>query len=257
MEEGWKGGLAAALDVIAGPVFHRTPVLCRQPLLTTARGADSVRRCNGLTGIPAAVALRCVVVEDQVMFLQLLVAMLRTLPGLEVVATARGVAEGIEVCRAHQPGLLILDLALPDGDGVEVMTALAEQDPHGSPPVIVLSGQASSFVCPRRLRPRVRAVVDKTRAYDDLRSEVQRLLGPQPDEPASAEPRGRLTAREREVFGLIGKGCTNRAIAAQLGLSLRTVETHRKNITGKLGAKGGELVRLAALDLQMALDRVD
>jgi DNA-binding NarL/FixJ family response regulator len=59
------------------------------------------------------------------------------------------------------------------------------------------------------------------------------------------------------VFGLIGKGCTNRAIAAQLGLSLRTVETHRKNITGKLGAKGGELVRLAALDLQMALDRVD
>ncbi len=204
-----------------------------------------------------AVPLRCVVVEDQVMFLQLLVAMLRSLPGLEVVATAQGAAEAIEVCRALSPELLILDLALPDGDGVEVMAALSEQDPEMIPRVIVLSGQSSSFVCPRQLRPLVRAVVDKTRAYDDLRSEVQRLIDPRFEETADGEPRGRLTVREREVFGLIGKGCTNRAIAAQLGLSLRTVETHRKNITVKVGAKGGELVRLAALELQMSLNRVD
>lgn len=201
------------------------------------------------------VALRCVVVEDQVMFLQLLVAMLRTLPGLEVVATAQGQTEAKAACAEHRPDLLILDLALPDGDGVELMTALAEQEQP--PQVIVLSGQVSSFVCPRQLRPLVQAVVDKTRAYDDLRSEVQRLLDPQLVEGGEAESRGRLTARERQVFALIGKGCTNRLIAEQLGLSLRTVETHRKNITGKLGAKGGELVRLAALDLQMTLDRVD
>jgi DNA-binding NarL/FixJ family response regulator len=204
---------------------------------------------------PAAVALRCVVVEDQVMFLQLLVAMLRTLPGLEVVATAQGTAEALVACQVHRPELLILDLALPDGDGLEVMTALADQEQP--PQVIVLSGQASSFVCPRRLRPLVQAVVDKTRAYDDLRSAIQRLLDPQIEDPGDGEARGRLTARERQVFALIGKGFTNRVIAEQLGLSLRTVETHRKNITGKVGAKGGELVRLAALDLQMTLDRVD
>ncbi|MEX1316291.1 MAG: response regulator transcription factor [Synechococcaceae cyanobacterium] len=205
--------------------------------------------------IPSAVALRCVVVEDQVMFLQLLVAVLRTLQGLEVVATAQGVADGIGACAEHRPDLLILDLALPDGDGLAMMGALAEQE--RAPRVIVLSGQASSFVCPRQLRPMVQAVVDKTRAYDDLRNEVQRLLDPQFEECGEAEARGRLTARERQVFALIGKGCTNRVIAEQLGLSLRTVETHRKNITGKVGAKGGELVRLAALDLQMTLDRVD
>ena len=205
--------------------------------------------------IPSAVALRCVVVEDQVMFLQLLVAMLRTLPGLEVVATAQGLAEGIAACQDHRPELVILDLALPDGDGVELMAALAEAEKP--PRVIVLSGQVSSFVCPRRLLPLVQAVVDKTRAYHDLRSEVQRLLDPQAARPGEAEARGRLTARERQVFALIGKGCTNRLIAEQLGLSLRTVETHRKNITGKVGAKGGELVRLAALDLQMTLDRVE
>lgn len=195
--------------------------------------------------------LRCVVVEDQVMFLQLLVAMLRTQPALEVVATAQGVMEALAACQQHQPDLVILDLALPDGDGVEVIEALLDfPDP---PQVIVLSGQASTFVCPGSLRHLVRAVVDKTRAYGTLTQEIQLLLQPDGDQPASSV-RTQLTQREQEVFTLIGKGLTNRVIAEQLGLSLRTVETHRKNITAKIGTKGGDLVRLAALDLQMTID---
>ncbi|MEY3463572.1 MAG: hypothetical protein RLZZ468_1350, partial [Cyanobacteriota bacterium] len=179
-------------------------------------------------------ALRCVVVEDQVMFLQLLVAMLRTQPNLEVVATAQGVEQAIALCASQSPDLLILDLALPDGDGIAVMEALIEQpDP---PSVIVLSGQASSFVCPRQLTPLLHAVVDKTRAYSDLTTEIQRLLHPPveaPEQADAATPTGRrpLTVREQEVFNLIGQGLTNRTIASMLGLSLRTVETHRKNIT--------------------------
>ena len=86
-------------------------------------------------------ALRCVVVEDQVMFLQLLVAMLRTQPNLEVVATAQGVGEAIAVCAGHVPDLLILDLALPDGDGLDVLQFLRQQEEP--PAVIVLSGQGS------------------------------------------------------------------------------------------------------------------
>lgn len=193
------------------------------------------------------------------MFLQLLVAMLRTQPNLEVVATAQGVEQAIALCASQSPDLLILDLALPDGDGIAVMEALIEQpDP---PSVIVLSGQASSFVCPRQLTPLLHAVVDKTRAYSDLTTEIQRLLHPPveaPEQADAATPTGRrpLTVREQEVFNLIGQGLTNRTIASMLGLSLRTVETHRKNITVKMGAKGGELVRMAALDLQMDLGRV-
>lgn len=203
--------------------------------------------------------LRCVVVEDQVMFLQLLVAMLRTQPNLEVVATAQGVDEAIAVCAEHNPDLLILDLALPDGDGLSVVQVLSHSEEP--PAVIVLSGQASSFVCPRELTPLVQAVVDKTRAYADLSTEIQRLLQPVaepvPAGDAASARRKLLTIREQQVFSLIGKGHTNRAIADLLGLSLRTVETHRKNIVLKVGAKGGELVRLAALNLQMALDGVE
>jgi DNA-binding NarL/FixJ family response regulator len=200
-------------------------------------------------------ALRCVVVEDQVMFLELLVAMLKAKSGLEVVATARGVAEGINACQQHQPDLLILDLALPDGHGLAVIEALCDQlDP---PRVIVLSGQASSFVCPAVLRPLVQAVVDKTRAFNDLNAEIQPLLPVDVPEVASGTSLGGLTLREQEVFALIGQGCTNRAIAETLGLSLRTVETHRKNVNHKMGAKGAELVRLATLELERSLGRVD
>ena len=203
-------------------------------------------------------ALRCVVVEDQVMFLQLLVAMLRTQPNLEVVATAQGVEEALAVCAEHDPDLLILDLALPDGDGLSVVQALSHSEQP--PAVIVLSGQASSFICPRELTPLVQAVVDKTRAYADLSTEIQRLLQPVarpvPAGDNRAARKSPLTIREQQVFSLIGKGHTNRAIADLLGLSVRTVETHRKRITVKIGAKGADLVRLAALELQMTLNGV-
>jgi DNA-binding NarL/FixJ family response regulator len=196
------------------------------------------------------VSLRCVVVEDQVMFLQLLVGLLRSQAELEVVATAQTVAQGVDACREHCPDLLILDLALPDGEGVAVAEAL--QLAHPPARVIVLSGQASSFVCPAPLQPMVHAVIDKTRAYDALLQEVDRLRGAAGD---GADRRARLeslTARERQIFALIGQGTSSRDIAEALQLSPHTVETHRRNITGKLGVSGAELVRLAAMELPTA-----
>jgi DNA-binding NarL/FixJ family response regulator len=201
--------------------------------------------------------LRCVVVEDQVMFLQLLVAMLRGQEGLDIVGTALTVAEGRAVCLQQHPDVLILDLALPDGRGLEVAQTLLEVVPAAR--VIVLSGEASSFVCPVPLRGMVHAVVDKTRAYGTLSQEIAELRrhrlaeGSEVESAAAPEtlplPSRRLTQREGEIFALIGCGRSNREIAAQLHLSQRTVETHRKNIVAKLGVSGPELVRLAALQI--------
>lgn len=202
-------------------------------------------------------SLRCVVVEDQVMFLQLLVAMLRGHEGLDVVGTALTVAEGRAVCLQQRPDVLILDLALPDGRGLEVAEALQDVAPAAR--VIILSGEASSFVCPASLQPMLHAVVDKTRAYGTLSLEIaelvrqRRALAAMADgvvlvEEAAPGAR-RLTQREEEIFALIGRGQSNREIAAQLHLSQRTVETHRKNIVAKLGVSGPELVRMAALQL--------
>lgn len=183
--------------------------------------------------------LTCVVVEDQRMFLQMLVVMLRSLPGLEVVATATTAADGIAVCREQAPELLLLDLTLPDQNGLVVAEALAEVNPDAR--LIVLSAAASSFVCAAPLQPMLHAVVDKIDACEALTTEIGELLGERLQEP---EP---LTAREEEVLRLIGQGLNNGQIAERLTLSVHTVGTHRRNITGKLGLRGAELIRHATL----------
>lgn len=182
-------------------------------------------------------ALQCLIVEDQVMFLQLLRSMLEALPGLEVRAVATTQAEALALCGGDQPpDLLILDLALPDGDGLVVAEALATTNPNAK--VVVLSGQASSFVCPAALQPWIVGVVDKTAAFAQLQSVLERCL------PSAGEP---LTPRQREIFSLIGQGLSNKEIARSTSLSIATVETHRKAIAQKLGMSGAELVRHASL----------
>jgi len=181
--------------------------------------------------------LRCLIVEDQVMFLQLLRSMLEAMPGLEVVATATRQAEAIALCSGDDPpDLLILDLALPDGDGLAVAHTLATARPDSK--VVVLSGQASSFVCPAWLQPLIVGVVDKTSAFAQLTQVLERCL------PQNSEP---LTPRQQEIYGLIGQGLTNKEIARATDLSVATVETHRKAIAQRLGVSGAELVRQASL----------
>jgi DNA-binding NarL/FixJ family response regulator len=184
-------------------------------------------------------ALTCVVVEDQRMFLELLVGMLRTLEGLAVLATARTAAEGIAACRSHRPDLLILDLGLPDQGGEVVAEALAVVNPQAR--VIVLSAQASSFVCPAHLCPHLHAVIDKIDAYQTLGIEITQLL------QSRSGCRIQLTARERELLLLLGSGLSNLRIAELMHISVHTVETHRRNLITKLGIKGAELIHYATI----------
>lgn len=180
--------------------------------------------------------LRCLIVEDQLMFLQLLCSMLQAMPGLTIAATATSQAEALALCQSEPVDVLILDLSLPDGDGLVVAEALAACHPAAR--VVVLSGQAASFICPSRLQPLICGVVDKTAAFSQLQAVLQGLLG---------QPRPSLTPRQREIYGLIGQGLTSRDIAKATGLALTTVETHRKAIAQKLGISGAELIRQAAL----------
>lgn len=180
--------------------------------------------------------LRCLIVEDQLMFLQLLSTMLQAVEGITISHTATSRAEALAICRQDPPDLLILDLSLPDGDGLAVAELLARTRPSAQ--VIVLSGQASSFICPTALRPMVRGVVDKTSAFRQLQQVLGRCLNRAP---------AHLTPRQGEIFALIGRGCSNKEIAAHTGLALSTVETHRKAIAQRLGVSGAELVRQASL----------
>jgi DNA-binding NarL/FixJ family response regulator len=170
------------------------------------------------------------------MLLQLLRTMLEAIDGIEISQTATTQAEGLALCREDPPDLLILDLALPDGSGLAVAEELAQRNPQAQ--LIVLSGQASSFICPTALQPMVRGVVDKTSAFRQLQEAISRCLHNTPSP---------LTPRQLEIFRLIGRGLSNRDIAEHTGLALTTVETHRKAIAQKRGVSGAELVRQACL----------
>ena len=193
--------------------------------------------------------LRCLLVEDQSMFMELLLPVLQGIPGLKVVATASSAHEAIAAVDSLAPDLLILDLCLPDLPGIQVAEALRRQRPHAH--LIVLSGQASSFLCPPELQSMLHAVVDKTSAFRELRQEIGRLLGQRPQSAwAGADPpleTALLTQREQEVLALLAQGCSTRAIAETLGVAETTVATHRRALRSKLGASGSELVRLAVL----------
>lgn len=191
-------------------------------------------------------SLTCVIVEDQTMFLQMLHNMLGAIPQLKVAATARTKAEAIAACEAHKPDLLVLDLALPDGDGISVARKLADIKPRSK--TIILSGEANTFVCPADLQSHVHAVLDKTQAFDDLAEELKALL------PAgrrgssstrSKDVRERLSEREYEIFLLVGRGLMSKEIGEKLCISPQTVQAHRRNMAEKLGTTGTELVQQA------------
>ncbi len=194
---------------------------------------------------------RCVIVEDQTMVLQLLAGMVRNSPGVDLVGTFSRVQDATDYCGRHAVDLLILDLELPDGNGLSVLKAATAKNPRAK--AIVLSGHASEFVCPGELRSQVRAVVDKTQAYGSLQKEIAEIVQPAVPPPGSVDPEDLLTEREYEIFTLVGKGRMSKEIAEELGIAVRTVETHRKAICRKMKVSGPELVRRASVYLHTSI----
>lgn len=191
-------------------------------------------------------SLTCVIVEDQTMFLQMLHNMLEATPQMKVAATARSKAEAIAACEEHLPDLLVLDLALPDGDGISVARKLAKMKARAK--TIILSGEANTFVCPADLQSHVHAVLDKMQAFDSLAEEIKSLLQrtrPTAGPARRGDVREALTPREYEIFRLMGRGMLSKEIGDALSITPLTVQSHRKKIAQKLGTNGHELVQQA------------
>lgn len=196
---------------------------------------------------------RVLIVEDQTMFLQLLSGMLRSQPGIDLIATGTTVSEGCKAVEIHHDlHLLVLDLDLPDGKGTKVLRHALKHHPKLE--CIILSGHAGQFLSPPDLRKSIRAVIDKTEAYDHLQLALQEITVIQENNSRSQpDPRNILTPRQLEIFRLIGLGMISKEIASQLFISVHTVETHRKSITRQLRASGPDLVRMAGVFNQTSL----
>ena len=169
-------------------------------------------------------------------------------PGdITVVAEAATGDEALALIRQHRPDVAVLDIQMPGRTGLEVTRAVrAEQLPVGvliltaydDDPFVMtaLQAGANGYVMksaePEDLVAAVRVVHEGKSALDPsiLRKVMASLTG----EPSSGTVE-KLSAREIEVLRLAGRGYTNKAIGAQLGISDRTVQGHLTNIYGKLG----------------------
>lgn len=183
------------------------------------------------------------------MFMEMLGGMLNMRGGLRVVASAPDVAAGKAACTKHQPDLLVLDLDLPDGSGLEVAEHLLSHDPQAR--VIIVSGHASDFVCPAWLDENLQAIISKNDTFASLRAELDEILAVKHVKPRVHDKEvftdKPLTPREAEIFALIGEGLLSKEIADRLDLSEHTVQVHRKRMAIKLGTSGPELVQRAIM----------
>jgi len=173
--------------------------------------------------------------------------------GVVVVATAVTAAGAVDACRSDPPGLLVLDLDLPDADGFRVLDELEGGRPES---VLVLSDRADGDLVLRALRLGARGFVTKAEGLRGLAATIERVLtgerviAPGLEQDAvlalgrfvkrareGAEVAAELTAREHQVLGLLSEGHTMRQIATRLRISPRTVETHVGKIYRKLGVR--------------------
>jgi two-component system, NarL family, nitrate/nitrite response regulator NarL len=185
---------------------------------------------------------RVLIVDDHPM-IRSAVAMLLEGSPFEVAGSAGSAESAIEATRAHDPDMIILDLAMPGGSGLEVLRSLRAAKDHR--PVIILTAGIDDHRLAEAMKLMVEGIVmkDNDPAYLlDCLQTVQgggRWIDPEIKERAELlakrGPKAALSHRERELVVLVAKGLRNREIAAQLGITEGTVKVYLNAIFDKLG----------------------
>ena len=209
-----------------------------------------------MTGTTIALA------DDHIVVRQGLRALLETEPDFRIVGEAGDGPEAVHLVERLQPDVLVLDLMLPGLSGLEVTRLVRQGSPQTR--VLILSMYADEAYVLRALKNGAAGYVLKDSSAADLVQAVRevaggrRYLSPPLSERAIERYAQRaetsiqedsyetLTTREREVLHLAAEGHTSAEIAARLGISPRTAETHRANLMRKLGLESQtDLIRYA------------
>jgi two-component system response regulator NreC len=180
-------------------------------------------------------------------------------PDLEVVAEAATADEAVTVARETQPDVFVMDVGLPDRNGVAATADVCKVSPATK--VLVLTVHDDVAYLRRAFDAGAVGYLVKEAADIELVQAVRQvakgrqyvhptlgaaLLAPDAATARPAGPGGELSEREVEILGFIANGLTNAEIAKQLYVSVRTVETHRAHIHQKLDVRTrAELVRIA------------
>ena len=197
---------------------------------------------------PAAVSV--VIVDDHAMFRAGVRAELGD--AVEVLAEAADVDEAVSAVTAHRPDVVLLDVHLPGGGGVEVMRRCQRLGRSPDTRYLALSVSDAAEDVIATIRAGARGYVTKTITRPELASAIRRVAGGDAvfsprlagfvldafagsiDVAAVDEDLDRLTEREREVMRLIARGYAYKEVARELFISIKTVETHMSSVLRKL-----------------------
>jgi DNA-binding NarL/FixJ family response regulator len=206
------------------------------------------------------VSLRVVIVDDHELLRTGTRQILSEADGMEVVAEAADAASALEAVEQTRPDIVLVDIRLPDRNGIELARLIIEQNP--STRVVILSAYDDEDYVRAAMDAGVAGYLLKTMPGDELvravratasgmtvlDSAVTTNLRREQASPSSGakDAFADLTWRERQVVDLVAEGLANKAIATRLGISGRTVEGHLNHVFVKLGVVSRtELVRLA------------
>jgi DNA-binding NarL/FixJ family response regulator len=209
--------------------------------------------------------VRVVLVDDHAMFRAGVRAELGS--RVDVVGEAGAVAEAIEVVGRERPDVVLLDVHMPDGGGLAVLQRLRESLPDTRFLALSVSDAAEDVIA--IIRAGARGYVTKTISGAELADAIIRVAGGDAvfsprlagfvldafrDSPAapSIDPEiDQLTPREREVLRLLARGYAYKEIAAELFISIKTVETHASNVLRKLQLSNRHQLTRWAADRRM------
>jgi DNA-binding NarL/FixJ family response regulator len=209
---------------------------------------------------PGGRRIRIFIVDDHPLVRDGLKARIAQEPGMEVCGEAETAEGAIATWQANRPDVVIVDLGLRDMHGLRLIETMRSRDAEVR--ILVLSAYSEALYGERALRAGADSYINKQQAPTHIIEAIRttaagkRYLSQElSDRLVSLAvgthrglPKGMrdLSPRELEVFELIGNGVSTRDIAAQLGVSVHTVETHREKLRVKLALRNGrELVQSA------------
>ena len=188
--------------------------------------------------------IRVVIADDHRVVRVGLEQLLETFDDVECIGAGAGGEEAVAICAEHRPDVLLLDLSMPDLDGIEVTKRLQEASPATK--IVVFTSFSDRERIVQALDAGAVGYLLKDAEPEEIRAAVQAaargeapltpraaaaLLAARRERPSEVQ----LTAREREVLGLVVEGLANKQIARRMGISEKTVKGHLTNLFQRIG----------------------
>lgn len=202
--------------------------------------------------------MKVILIEDQILFRELTVSVVKNDFGLEVVGQYEDGEEGLQACLDFNPDLVILDLKIKKLGGLTVFNRIKDRIPETK--VILVSAHFTPEIVKSTVERGVNGLVAKDSSIESLKDAIGQILkgavyySPEAykllRQPITNKDYNdslkMLTPRETDVLQMVGEGYSSKEIARSFNLSVRTIDAHRSNIMRKLNLRGAtDMTRLA------------